>query len=310
MQISLLLMEEIIKLFVIMFMGYAVVKAGLMKSSESKSVSVIMVYLVIPCVILNAFQVEYTPDVQKGLLLACAAAVAVHILFLLLTAILKKPFHLDVIERATIIYSNAGILVIPLVQELLGQEYVIYSSAYIAVQLILIWTHCKNMLCEEDKLEWKKVLLNVNIISIIAGVVLFIFRIQLPSGAQDVLNMMNNMIGPLGMLLAGMVIAEVPLKTVFTRKRSYLSAALRLFIYPVFVLGLMKVIQTFASIQDSKQILLTVYLASITPACATVTSMAQLYDKDAAYSSSLYVLTTLLSIATMPVMVGLFEMVM
>ena len=214
------------------------------------------------------------------------------------------------IERATIIYSNAGILVIPLVQELLGQEYVIYSSAYIAVQLILIWTHCKNMLCEEDKLEWKKVLLNVNIISIIAGVVLFIFRIQLPSGAQDVLNMMNNMIGPLGMLLAGMVIAEVPLKTVFTRKRSYLSAALRLFIYPVFVFGLMKVIQTFASIQDSKQILLTVYLASITPACATVTSMAQLYDKDAAYSSSLYVLTTLLSIATMPVMVGLFEMVM
>lgn len=310
MQISLLLMEEIIKLFVIMFMGYAVVKAGLMKSSESKSVSVIMVYLVIPCVILNAFQVEYTPDVQKGLLLACAAAVAVHILFLLLTAILKKPLHLDVIERATIIYSNAGILVIPLVQELLGQEYVIYSSAYIAVQLILIWTHCKNMLCEEDKLEWKKVLLNVNIISIIAGVVLFIFRIQLPSGAQDVLNMMNNMIGPLGMLLAGMVIAEVPLKTVFTRKRSYLSAALRLFIYPVFVLGLMKVIQTFASIQDSKQILLTVYLASITPACATVTSMAQLYDKDAAYSSSLYVLTTLLSIATMPVMVGLFEIVM
>ena len=293
-----------------MFMGYAVVKAGLMKSSESKSVSVIMVYLVIPCVILNAFQVEYTPDVQKGLLLACAAAVAVHILFLLLTAILKKPLHLDVIERATIIYSNAGILVIPLVQELLGQEYVIYSSAYIAVQLILIWTHCKNMLCEEDKLEWKKVLLNVNIISIIAGGVLFIFRIQLPSGAQDVLNMMNNMIGPLGMLLAGMVIAEVPLKTVFTRKRSYLSAALRLFIYPVFVLELMKVIQTFASIQDSKQILLTVYLASITPACATVTSMAQLYDKDAAYSSSLYVLTTLLSIATMPVMVGLFEMVM
>ena len=310
MQISLLLMEEIIKLFVIMFMGYAVVKAGLMKSSESKSVSVIMVYLVIPCVILNAFQVEYTPDVQKGLLLACAAAVAVHILFLLLTAILKKPLHLDVIERATIIYSNAGILVIPLVQELLGQEYVIYSSAYIAVQLILIWTHCKNMLCEEDKLEWKKVLLNVNIISIIAGVVLFIFRIQFPSGAQDVLNMMNNMIGPLGMLLAGMVIAEAPLKTVFTRKRSYLSAALRLFIYPVFVLGLMKVIQIFASIQDSKQILLTVYLASITPACATVTSMAQLYDKDAAYSSSLYVLTTLLSIATMPVMVGLFEMVM
>lgn len=310
MQISILLMQEIIKLFVIMFMGYAVVKAGLMKSSESKSVSVILVYLVIPCVIIKAFQVDYTPDVQKGLFLAIAAAVAVHILFLLITIPLKKIFQMDVIEQATSIYSNAGILVIPLVQELLGQDYVIYSSAYIAVQLILLWTQGKNMLCEEEKLEWKKVFLNVNIISIIAGIVLFLFRIKLPAGVQDVLGMMNNMIGPLGMLLAGMAIAEVPLKSIFTKKRNYLSVALRLLLYPVLGLLLMKAIQIVVNLENSSQILLTVYLACVTPACASVTSMAQLYDKDAAYASSLYVLTTLLSIVTMPVMVYLYEILM
>lgn len=310
MQISILLMQEIIKLFVIMFMGYAVVKAGLMKSSESKSVSVILVYLVIPCVIIKAFQVDYTPDVQKGLFLAIAAAVAIHILFLLITIPLKKIFQMDVIEQATSIYSNAGILVIPLVQELLGQDYVIYSSAYIAVQLILLWTQGKNMLCEEEKLEWKKIFLNVNIISIIAGIVLFLFRIKLPAGVQDVLGMMNNMIGPLGMLLAGMAIAEVPLKSIFTKKRNYLSVALRLLLYPVLGLFLMKAIQIVVNLENSSQILLTVYLACVTPACASVTSMAQLYDKDAAYASSLYVLTTLLSIVTMPVMVYLYEMMM
>ena len=310
MQISLLLMEEIIKLFVIMFMGYAVVKAGLMKSSESKSVSVILVYLVIPCVIIKAFQVDYTPDVQKGLFLAIAAAVAIHILFLLITIPLKKIFQMDVIEQATCIYSNAGILVIPLVQELLGQDYVIYSSAYIAVQLILLWTQGKNMLCEEEKLEWKKIFLNVNIISIIAGIVLFLFRIKLPAGVQDVLGMMNNMIGPLGMLLAGMAIAEVPLKSIFTKKRNYLSVALRLLLYPVLGLFLMKAIQIVVNLENSSQILLTVYLACVTPACASVTSMAQLYDKDAAYASSLYVLTTLLSIVTMPVRVYLYEILM
>ncbi len=47
---------------------------------------------------------------------------------------------------------------------------------------------------------------------------------------------------------------------------------------------------------------------SKSPACATITSMAQLYDRDAAYASSLYVLTTLLSIFTMPCMVFLYEM--
>lgn len=310
MQISILLMQEIVKLFVIMFMGYAVVKAGLMKASESKSVSVILVYLVNPCVIVNAFQVEYTPEVQKGLILAVMAAVVIHLLYLLLTAVLKHPLHLNVIERATAIYSNAGILVIPLVQVLLGQKYVIYSSAFITVQLVLLWTHCKSMLCEESKLEWKKILLNVNIISIFVGVILFVSRISLPSGVQSVLGMMNNLMGPLGMLLAGMVIADVSMKNVFLRKRNYLSAALRLLIYPVLSLAVMKIISLFAPVSDFKQILLTVYLASVTPACTTVTSMAQLYDKDAGYASSLYVLTTLLSIVTMPVMVYLYEMMM
>ena len=124
------------------------------------------------------------------------------------------------------------------------------------------------------------------------------------------MNMMNNMIGPLGMLLAGMAIAEVQLKTVFTRRRNYLSVAFRLLLYPVLGLLLMKAIQIVVNLENSSQILLTVYLACVTPACASVTSMAQLYEKDAAYASSLYVLTTLLSIATMPVMVYLYEMIM
>ena len=307
MQISLLLTQEIVKLFAIMLMGYAVVTAGLMKAADSRSVSVILVYLVIPCVIIKAFQVDYTPDIRKGLLLAALAAVAVHILFLAVTVPLKRIFHLDAIEQATCIYSNAGILVIPLVQALLGQDYVIYSSAYIAVQLILLWTHGKNLLCGEKHLEWKRVLLNVNILSILAGISLFFLRIQLPEGVQDVLGMMNNMIGPLGMLLAGMAIAEIPLKIVFTNRRSYLTVVLRLLVYPLLALLLIRVIGGVTSVPDARQILLTVYLASVTPACATVTSMAQLYDRDAAYSSSLYVLTTLLSILSMPVMIYCYE---
>ena len=55
---------------------------------------------------------------------------------------------------------------------------------------------------------------------------------------------------------------------------------------------------------------MTVYLSAITPSCATVTSMAQLYNRDAAHSSALYVLSTLLSIMTMPLMIGLFDMLM
>ena len=95
------------------------------------------------------------------------------------------------------------------------------------------------------------------------------------------------MIGPMGMLLAGMAIAEVPLKKVFCTPRNYLPVALRLIVVPIIVLLLLRVFHASDWIADGKAILMTVYLSLITPSCATVTSMAQLYNRDAAHSSAL-----------------------
>ncbi|MFR1202908.1 AEC family transporter [Blautia glucerasea] len=181
MEISILLAKEIAKLFLIMFMGYAIVKLRLVKSQDSKCLSVVLVYLVIPCVILNAFQVDFTPDIQKNLVFAFATAIGIHILFLLANIPLHGALHLNAIEQANIIYPNAGILIFPLVQALQGQDYIIYSSAFMTFQLVLLWTHCKGMLCKTEKTDWKKILLNVNILSILIGLILFLFHIHLPA---------------------------------------------------------------------------------------------------------------------------------
>ena len=208
------------------------------------------------------------------------------------------------------IYSNAGALVIPLVQALLGSEYVIYSCAFIIVQTVLIWTHANACLQGSFSFQWKKLLENVNILAILAGMLLYLTHWQLPGMLQNTVTSMGSMIGPIGMLLAGMAIAESPLKKVFCTKRNYLVAALRLLVCPLVILLLLWVCHAQTFVVDGKNILMTVYLAAITPACATTTSMAQLYDRDAAHSSALYVLTTLLSIITMPVMIGLFDLLL
>lgn len=310
MQISILLAQQIAQLFLILIMGYAVVKAGLLKASDSKVLSVLMVYLVCPCMILNAFQIEDTPDIRRGLVYAMIVAAAMHVVLLAFTALLRRPLKLDVIEQVNTIYSNAGALVIPLVRALLGDEYVIYSCAFIIVQLILLWTHASSLLQGDRALDWKKVFSNINMIAIAAGALLYWFRVALPAPLQNTMSTMGDMIGPMGMLLAGMAIAERPLKKVFCTKRNYLVAALRLLVCPLVILLLLWMCRAQTFVADGKNILMTVYLAAITPACATVTSMAQLYDRDAAHSSALYVLTTLLSIITMPVMIGLFDLLL
>ena len=173
MQISILLAQQIAQLFLILIMGYAVVKAGLLKASDSKVLSVVMVYLVTPCVIINAFQINDTPEIRKGLLYSMAIAAAIHVVLLGISALLSRPLKLDAVEQVNVIYSNAAALVIPLVRALLGDEYVIYSCAFIIVQLILLWTHASSLLQGDRALDWKKVFSNINMIAIAAGALLY-----------------------------------------------------------------------------------------------------------------------------------------
>lgn len=310
MSISILLAEKIAQLFLILLMGYLVVRVGLLKPEDSRVLSVIMVYLVMPCMILNAFQIDNTPEVRTGIAYSFVVAGIMHLLFLALTVLLKKPLKLDVIERCAVIYSNASALVIPLLQATLGSEYVVYSCGFIIVQLVLLWTHASSLLQGSSALDWKKVLTNINMIAIAAGALLYWFRVVLPAPLQNTMSTVGNMMGPMGMLLAGMAIAEKPLREVFCTRRNYLPTVLRLVVCPLVVLMLLWVCHASSWVADGKNILMTVYLAAITPACATVTSMAQLYDRDAAHSSALYVLTTLLSIVSMPVMIGLFDLLL
>ena len=62
MTISILLMKQIAQLFLMIFMGYLIVKTGIVEDTDSKVLSKIILYLVIPCVIINAFQVDYTSE--------------------------------------------------------------------------------------------------------------------------------------------------------------------------------------------------------------------------------------------------------
>ena len=106
MQISILLAQQITQLFLILLMGYAVVKTGLLKASDSKVVSVLMVYLVCPCMILNAFQIDDTPEIRRGLVYAMAVAAAMHVVLLAMTALLRRPLKREDVKRKLIAHKN------------------------------------------------------------------------------------------------------------------------------------------------------------------------------------------------------------
>ena len=72
--LSLILLQQIAQLFIIIFLGWAIVKAGILKSEDSRVLSMLLLYVIIPCVILNAFQIERTTDTVRMMELSLLSA--------------------------------------------------------------------------------------------------------------------------------------------------------------------------------------------------------------------------------------------
>lgn len=179
-----------------------------------------------------------------------------------------------------------------------------------SVQLVFLWTHCKKIISREASYDWKKIILNINMISIFIGVILFFTGIRLPEIIGNTLASVGTMIGPASMIVTGMLFAGMNLKQIFANKRVYFITFLRLIAVPLIALVLIKLSNLASFSADGNKIMLIVFLAIITPSASTVTQMCQVYGNDSKYASAINVMTTLLSIITMPVMVMLFQMIM
>lgn len=308
MELSVLLAEQIVVIFLMMAIGYVIVKIRLFKTEDSSVLSNLVVYICFPCVIINSFQIELTARTAKGLLLAVAAAAAAHAFMLLAVWILEKPLRLNSIEKVSIIYTNAGYLVIPLVSAVLGEEWVFYTTAFLLVQNLLTWTHGVSVLKGESERNYRKILLNPNIIALAAGILLFAAQIRLPAVLSSCEESMSGLVTPASMLVIGMVIGDVDLGWVFCQKRPYLICLIRLVVIPLAAAAGFAAVERAGLHADAEYILLIVLIAVAAPVAAIITQLAQIYDRDVRYASVINVMSVVFCIFTMPLAVLIYEL--
>lgn len=307
--ISIILAEKILSMFLILLTGLVMVRCKVLRPDEGRIISVTTLYLVIPCAIISAFQVEYTRELRNCLFTAMGLAVLVHIFFIALAWLLRRTIHMDEVEAASVIYTNAGNLVIPIVASVFGPEWVIYTSAFMTVQTILMWSHGKMLLCGEQGMDIRRMLLNTNMLATIAGLVMFLFRLRLTGPLEDAVSSIGSMLGPLSMIVTGILVGNSSWETIRAYRRLWLTVAIRLVLCP---LGTILIIWAggFAGmVPEGRTVMQIPFLAAMAPSASSITQMAQVYHKDAQYASAINVVSTVLCIVTMPLMVALYQAV-
>ncbi len=308
MEISILLIQQILQLFLMILAGWALGRAGIVNKAGSKVISQVILYLVMPCVTLNAFQKEVNEQAVQGLMFAAGAAVVAHIVMAIVMVVSTKLFSLSGMERCSVFYPNAGNLIIPIVGYVLGDEWLLYAFAFIVVQQILIWTHGKTVMSQQRSFCWKDLTNNINLIVTAVSLLLFVLDIRLPKLISETASSIGSTFAPMSMVVTGILLSTMNLRQVFAVKRVYLVGVLRLLVCPVLVIFAMKALGMGQWVQNGSTLLLVVLFATMTPSASTIVQMAQVYENDPDNASKINVMTTILCIFTMPLMVLLYQM--
>ena len=114
--------------------------------------------------------------------------------------------------------------------------------------------------------------------------------------------------GPVAMIVIGMLIGNMNFRDVFKEKRTYMICLMRLIVFPLIIVLALKLSGLTSLTADASQIFLITVLAASAPAAATITQFAQLYNKHPGYASVMNVMSVIFSIVTMPLMVMIYQM--
>ena len=304
---ALILLKKLITMFMILFAGFFIVKLKLLRSEDSRILNKVLVYLVMPALWISAFQVEFSKENLDRFLLALANAALIHAVFILLAGALKKPLRLQPVEQASLVYTNCGNLIFPLVTAILGDEWIFYGMAYMVLMNVISWTHGKSVVAGKNSFRLRD-FLNINIVCAVIGLLFFLLRIRLPPMLGSTLKNVGDMIGPFTMIYTGMLLAGIPFDTVKKYKRLWLAVLLRLVVFPLVMLVIFRVMMPYVRVPGAENIFVLSLLAAAAPSASIVAMMAQLYGGDAQYACVINLATTLLCILTLPAMVFLFQL--
>lgn len=307
MELSVLLFRQMLSMMLMILMGISLVKLNILRKEDSKVISAITLYVVNPCLVLSSLQIGFTRERFNGLILAFSVALLTHIVYIFLAYFFCRFAKYNVIEGSSMIYSNGGNLIVPLVSALLGKEQVFYCCAFIMVQTLFFWTHLVYAIGGKQQIKIKKIVTNPNILAIIVGIILFVNRIKLPMILGTTVSNMGSIVGPICMLMLGMIMADANLKETFLSVRNWMVCVMRLVILPFLIIVLLHYSRITEQLTYAKDVLMIVFLAACAPVAVTVTQMANLFQANEKQAGAINVMSVILSIIAMPFMLAVYQ---
>lgn len=296
--------QTMLKLFLLLILGFVLFKCHIFDEYTNKKISALIVNVASPMLIISS--IAGVEGSNKSIVfLMIGAGILMYIGFIILGKIINRIFPFPKkdwpVYECMVVFANTGFMGYPVLLDVFGQEAVFYASLIHMAFNFFVYTYAIMCLTKGDDSEFYtnfKQLLTPGIILIFVGIFIYLFDIQLPSVLMDTINSVGSLTAPLSMMMIGSSLAVYPIKDSFTDWRSYVFAFVRLMIVPFVTMIMCRLLHIDA------------YYANITiitnamPVGSMVLMLATQYNANVKIVTRNIVVSTLLSVITIPIVVA------
>ena len=283
--------------------GYLLVKSRLIPKESIPSFATLLLYLLSPFQTLYAMQqIEYSPYMLKYLGIALALGILLMGGSLALIYFLTRKKQQQVPYRictAAAVMGNCGFMGIPLLEALLPHypQAVGFTSMFFVSYNVLMWTLVSFIITRDKRyISAKKIVLNPSVIAMFFALILFFSRVRLTGQIGDMVSLLSKMSTPVCMLILGMRFALVPVKPMFTSPLQYATVAVKLILFPLIALAICSILPV------ERDFAIGMYIICCAPTGNMVLSFAELLGEGQDTAANVVLLSTLLSVLTIPLM--------
>ncbi|MBR7071123.1 MAG: AEC family transporter [Clostridia bacterium] len=295
-------LEQVAILFILIGIGYLLGKGKIIAETGAKQMTDICLLIVTPCVVIKSFLRPFSTQILKAVLTSFLLAFFTQVFFILCSRFLfrdRKEASRRVLQFG-IVFSNCGFMSLPLQEQVLGEEGLLYGASFVAIFNLLVWSYgILHISGDPSFFRPKKLILNPGIIGLVIGFSLFVFSIPLPSFVQTPIVSLAALNTPLPMLIIGYHLANSDIVKSAKDSACLLSVLWRLIIFPLLALFGMYCCQVRGNL------LVSTIISCSAPTAAITTMFASRFQKDVELSVSMVSLSTLVSLFTMPLLVTL-----
>ncbi|WP_283679250.1 AEC family transporter [Lentilactobacillus sp. Marseille-Q4993] len=303
------LTNQIGLIFALMLVGVLINKLGFMHPQTANDLTNILLYIVSPCLIVGAFEQDYSASRFHQLLLVTLGIIIFYIVEIILAKLIFNHVKDENLQRTVkygSIYSNAGFMGVPLASTLFGNAGIFFAVASLAGFNIFSWTHGVSLFKTDNRSKTtgqtiREIVLNPNIIAIILGLILFIYSIQIPKPVHEVIHYVSSINTPLSMIVIGNSLGNIKLNRQLFNPHLWLAIVLRNVLFPMVAIIVLHLLSV------SNVALFTTVVMAACPTAGLVVLFTLQAKGDTSPAVALMSTSTILSLVTIPIVFAMTQ---